>query len=558
MDRRSDRSSDGASRGGVRALRPASSGGRVPPHNLQAEESVLGAILLSRESLGAVIEKGLRYDDFYKPSHQQIYDTAVAVFTTGGPVDTITVADELSRAGLLESVGGVEALHALQNLTPSIANAPHYAEIVQDAAMLRRLIMVAADIAEIGYSAPDDVADAIDEAESRVFMVAERRISNTYVEIGELMKQAIERIEENFARGDTITGTATGLHDLDELLSGLQPSTLNIIGARPAMGKCVAWDTPMVDVATGAVVTAAALFESAAERDRVEVLALGDDARLERRDVSVCVDDGVKPVFTVTTRSGRQCHRHGEPSAADGPRVATARRDHRRRADRRPHRGAHLRPRRAPGRRDRPPRPTDRRWRYCSPTSSSPDRPVFRLPRTRFGSVPQSAVRHRRHGLGGEGGLRPHRLHVGERAPGTRRGPHAHPLRDPEQAAPTVDRATQVIAEPAFEVEIMDAPSLLRFCDEIGILGKELALARVRAVAAAAAHGYSLDTVPSAVWDDIYKAKGDLTWAEISRRCGRSANRNWHPSRRGPLRRETVAALAASARRRPTAVVGLP
>ena len=83
MDRRSDRPSDGASRGGVRALRPASSGGRVPPHNLQAEESVLGAILLSRESLGAVIEKGLRYDDFYKPSHQQIYDTAVAVFTTG-------------------------------------------------------------------------------------------------------------------------------------------------------------------------------------------------------------------------------------------------------------------------------------------------------------------------------------------------------------------------------------------------------------------------------------------------------------------------------------------
>ena len=284
MDRRSDRPSDGASRGGVRALRPASSGGRVPPHNLQAEESVLGAILLSRESLGAVIEKGLRYDDFYKPSHQQIYDTAVAVFTTGGPVDTITVADELSRAGLLESVGGVEALHALQNLTPSIANAPHYAEIVQDAAMLRRLIMVAGDIAEIGYSAPDDVADAIDEAESRVFMVAERRISNTYVEIGELMKQAIERIEENFARGDTITGTATGLHDLDELLSGLQPSTLNIIGARPAMGKCVAWDTPMVDGATGAVVTAAALFESAAERDHVEVLALGHDARLERRE----------------------------------------------------------------------------------------------------------------------------------------------------------------------------------------------------------------------------------------------------------------------------------
>ena len=103
--------------------------------------------------------------------------------------------------------------------------------------MLRRLIMVAGDIAEIGYSGPDDVAAAIDEAETKVFKVADRRVSNSYVEIGELMKQAIERIEENFARGDTITGTATGLHDLDELLSGLQPSTFNIIGARPAMGK---------------------------------------------------------------------------------------------------------------------------------------------------------------------------------------------------------------------------------------------------------------------------------------------------------------------------------
>jgi replicative DNA helicase len=239
MDRRRDLGPLDASRGSsnVRPLRPGASGGRVPPHNLQAEESVLGAILLSRESLGAVIEKGLRYDDFYKPAHQQIYDTAVSVFTTGGPVDTITVADELGRAGLLDSVGGVESLHALQNLTPSIANAPHYAEIVQDAAMLRRLIMVAGEIAEIGYSGPESVAAAIDEAESRVFRVADRRISNTYVEIGELLKQAIERIEENFARGDTITGTATGLHDLDELLSGLQPSTLNIVGARPAMGK---------------------------------------------------------------------------------------------------------------------------------------------------------------------------------------------------------------------------------------------------------------------------------------------------------------------------------
>ena len=210
---------------------------RIPPHNLQAEESVLGAILLSRDALGSVIEQGLRYDDFYKPAHQHIYDAACAVSQSGGPADTITVADELERLGLLEQCGGVEALHGLQNATPAISNAGHYAKIVQDAAMLRRLIMVSGDITELAYSRPENVDDALDEAETKIFKVADRRVSDTYIEIGELMKGAIERIEENFTRGDTITGVATGYSDLDEMLSGLQPSTLNIVGARPAMEK---------------------------------------------------------------------------------------------------------------------------------------------------------------------------------------------------------------------------------------------------------------------------------------------------------------------------------
>ena len=195
--------------------------GRIPPHNLQAEESVLGAILLSREALGSVVEAGLRYDDFYKPAHQHIFDVAYAVSQSGDPVDTITVAEELARLGLLDQVGGVEALHALQNATPAISNAASYARIVQDAAMLRRLILVAADISEIGYSRPDNVDDALDDAESRVFRVADRRVSDTYRDIGELMKLAVDRIEENFARGDTITGVATGYDDLDELAVGL-------------------------------------------------------------------------------------------------------------------------------------------------------------------------------------------------------------------------------------------------------------------------------------------------------------------------------------------------
>ena len=231
MDRRDDRDRRG---GRADAPRP---GNRVPPHNLQAEESVLGAVLLSRDAMGAVSEKGLRPDHFYKPGHQHIFDAVAALYRSGHPVDTITVADELRRAGLLEQVGGAEALHALQNATPAISNASHYARIVQDTALLRSLIHVAGDIAELAYAEPDDVIKAVDEAESRVFKIADERVVDTTAEIGELLQGAMDRLEATFERGDSITGTATGYHDLDEMLSGLQPSTLNIVGARPAIGK---------------------------------------------------------------------------------------------------------------------------------------------------------------------------------------------------------------------------------------------------------------------------------------------------------------------------------
>ena len=169
----------------------------MPPHNLEAEESVLGAVLLSRDAIGAVSEQGLRPEDFYRPGHQHIFDAVRALYSSGAPVDTVTVADELRRAGLLDQVGGTEALHALQNATPAISNAAHYARIVQDTALLRRLIHVAGDIAEIAYGGPDDVTKAVDEAESKVFKVAEQRVTDS--------THAAQRVDQGGdgpARGD--------------------------------------------------------------------------------------------------------------------------------------------------------------------------------------------------------------------------------------------------------------------------------------------------------------------------------------------------------------------
>ncbi|MDA2960232.1 MAG: replicative DNA helicase [Actinomycetota bacterium] len=213
------------------------SGSRVPPHNLEAEESVLGALMLDRNAIGTVSEMGLMPADFYRPAHQHIYDAVRALYSSSSPVDVVTVADELRRAGLLADVGGSEALHELQNTTPAISSVGHYAKIVQDTAMLRRLIMVAGDIAEIAYNEPSDVAAALDDAESKVFAVAEERVTDSVRNVSDLWPEVLDNLEKTYERGDTITGVATGFNDLDELLSGLQPNALYIVGARPAMGK---------------------------------------------------------------------------------------------------------------------------------------------------------------------------------------------------------------------------------------------------------------------------------------------------------------------------------
>ena len=217
--------------------RPRGSAGRVPPHNLQAEESVLGALLLDRDAIGVAAELGLQPGDFYKPAHQHIYDAIRSLFAASSPVDVVTVADELRRAGLLPEIGGIEALHELQNATPAISSVSHYTKIVQDTSVLRRLIHVAGDIAELAYSEPDDVTKALDEAETKVFEVAEDRVTDSTRSIEELLGVVFDKLQDTFTRGDRVTGVPTGFTDLDDLLSGLQPSALYIVGARPAMGK---------------------------------------------------------------------------------------------------------------------------------------------------------------------------------------------------------------------------------------------------------------------------------------------------------------------------------
>jgi replicative DNA helicase len=223
----------------VQALEPATrrAAGRVPPHNLDAEESLLGAMLLSRDAISAATEAGVEAADFYKPAHSHIFEAVMSLYGQGEPVDPVTVSDELRRADLLDALGGRQALLRLQASTPASANAAHYATIVNELALLRRLIAVAGDIAEMGYDDSGEVSETLDRAESLVFEVAERRVSDSMTNVADALQETLDQLEARYGAPDDIVGAPTGYRDLDRQLMGLQASTLVVLAARPAMGK---------------------------------------------------------------------------------------------------------------------------------------------------------------------------------------------------------------------------------------------------------------------------------------------------------------------------------
>ncbi len=211
--------------------------GRIPPHNLDAEESLLGAMLLSREAVAAALEARVKPEDFYKPAHGHVFEAIHVLYGQGEPVDPITVAEELRRADVLDGVGGTAALLRIQNSTPVSANAGYYAKIVEDLALLRRLIAAAGEITEMAYDVPDEVGDALDRAESLVFEVAQRRVTDSLRELGQILHTTLDQLEALYDRGSSLTGVPSGYLDLDELLLGFQPSNLIVVAARPGMGK---------------------------------------------------------------------------------------------------------------------------------------------------------------------------------------------------------------------------------------------------------------------------------------------------------------------------------
>src|SRR5512133_866838 len=208
----------------------------APPQNLEAEESVLGAMLLSPGAIGAVSEV-LDASDFYRESHAKIYRAGLALYAKGEPVDAITLVDELEERGELEAVGGRVRLHELAALVPATANAAHYARIVREMATLRGLISAGQQIAQLGWDRPGETQMLVDRAEQVVFDLSQSRVSTEFSHIEDLLKESFERITQLYEAGADVTGVPSGFRDLDRLTSGFQPGNLVIVAARPSMGK---------------------------------------------------------------------------------------------------------------------------------------------------------------------------------------------------------------------------------------------------------------------------------------------------------------------------------
>jgi replicative DNA helicase len=208
----------------------------LPPQNLDAEESVLGAMLLSPGAIGAVSEI-VDAGDFYRESHATIYRAALALYGKGEPVDAITLVDELEERGQLDAAGGRARIHELAALVPATANAGHYARIVREMATLRGLIEAGEAVSKLGWERPGETADLVDRAEQTIFQLSQQRVTSEFSHIEELLKDSFERITALYEAGEDVTGTPSGFRDLDRITSGFQPGNLIIVAARPSMGK---------------------------------------------------------------------------------------------------------------------------------------------------------------------------------------------------------------------------------------------------------------------------------------------------------------------------------
>jgi replicative DNA helicase len=274
--------------------------GRVPPHDLEAEQSVLGAMLLDELAIIKVSEF-LRPPDFYRKNHEDIYRAALELLSMGEPIDIVTVGAELEKMGVLERVGGRSYLAQLEQAVPTAANIEYYGRIVKEKATKRSLISAGGDIAGLGYDEAIDAPDALNRAQKVVFDISEDRLQTDFEKLFGLLRTTMERVDALQNNVSGTVGVPSGFFDLDAKTNGFKDNELIIIAGRPSMGKCLSHNMLVDDPLTGERIT----IKTWVDQRRPLAWGVSNEGRLRPASVADWVDSGVKPVFKVTTKTGR-------------------------------------------------------------------------------------------------------------------------------------------------------------------------------------------------------------------------------------------------------------
>ena len=271
------------------------------PSSPESERVILGAILLDNALISQAIEL-LKQEDFYSPLHRRVYRAMTTLFERGDRIDPILIGEELKKDGNLDTIGGIATITNLTYGLPHFSNIEHYAKIVKNKATVRNLIKVCNQITSEALSEEEDAEVVLDHAEAAIFALADERTRQGFSHVKPIAETVLAKVQE-FARREShaLTGISTGFRDLDQMTSGLQRNDLIIVAARPSMGKCLSAES-LVTLSDGGVTT----IEQIYQQKSAKLLTLKDNFKFDFTEASNFIDDGIKPVFQVTTRLGRQ------------------------------------------------------------------------------------------------------------------------------------------------------------------------------------------------------------------------------------------------------------
>jgi replicative DNA helicase len=280
--------------------------GVAPPHSIEAEQAVLGAVLLSEKPMYQyVVSDNLHPDDFYRERHRLIFESMLALYTENEPIDVLTVTEHLRSRGKLDDAGGQAEIDALTATPPAVGSIRRYAQIVKENSLLRRVLTTTYEIQASVHSHDLPPRDIVERAERAILEVAHDDSTKDFREARHVLDEEVRRWHMLSTEGVTMTGTPSGFADLDEITGGFQPGNLIIVAARPSMGKCLGAATRVADPTSGAQHTIEELVERIESGGEVWVNALGPNWQLRPMQATAAFRNGVKPLFRLTTRNGR-------------------------------------------------------------------------------------------------------------------------------------------------------------------------------------------------------------------------------------------------------------